>query len=322
VVGDEEAGDRVDSPEITAKLKEIPSAAPCPVPRIPLQYRNGYDMRHNHVFKIRNEVKRHRSGPYVFTACALILAVIVFAAVRTTLVGGRAGAEANLPVGGGPENAVPAAGAANPFAGKAWFADPDGLLVVVDREKALAAGYVPPDLVSLTAQGVPARPDTWTARRIIVDDLREMFAAGEKAGLHYFVFSAYRSYKTQTWLFDYWVKKVGRAEAERSSARAGHSEHQLGTTLDISAEGLKGDVFEIFGKTPAGQWLAANAWRYGFVMSYPEGTEDTTGYEYEPWHFRYVGREVAAIVHDRGVIPSVFIRELDELRRGARTAAP
>ncbi|MBN2352567.1 MAG: M15 family metallopeptidase [Spirochaetales bacterium] len=289
-------------------------------------------MRQNREFKVRNEVKRHRTAPYVVTAAALIVTVVVFVAVRAALGGGPAAVTANnedadLPRGGGPDipaAASPAAptGRANPYSGEAWFADPDGLLVVVDRKRALAPNYAPTDLVPLTSHGVPARPDTLTARRVIIDDLKEMFAAGKKAGFDYFVFSAYRSYKTQTWLFEYWVKKLGRAEAERSSARAGHSEHQLGTTLDISVEGLTGDVFEVFGASPAGAWLSDNGWRFGFVMSYPEDAEETTGYEHEPWHFRYVGREAAKIVHNRGAIPSVFIRELEELRRGARTAAP
>jgi D-alanyl-D-alanine carboxypeptidase len=307
-------------------------------------------MRQNQVFKIRNEVKRHRSLPYVLLAGALILAVLAVVGVHSSFTGGPSPAETadlsgagegsgpagGLPLGGGPENTSPAQSSSlpasptqkakskpdNPYAGEAWFADPDGLLVVVDRVVALSSKYEPEDLVSLAGHGVPARPDTWKARRVIVDDLKAMFAAGKEAGFDYYVFSAYRSYAAQVSLYQYWVRQLGQKEADRSSARAGHSEHQLGTTLDISADGLKGNVFDVFGESPAGRWLAANAWRFGFVMSYAADTEETTGYEYEPWHFRYVGREVAALIHDKGMIPSVFIRELDALRRAPDGTSP
>jgi D-alanyl-D-alanine carboxypeptidase len=85
------------------------------------------------------------------------------------------------------------------------------------------------------------------------------------------------------------------------SARPGHSEHQLGTTADISNADVGYRLTEEFGETPAGRWLAENAWRYGFVLSYPEGAEAVTGYKYEPWHFRWVGEAAAAAVRDSGL---------------------
>jgi D-alanyl-D-alanine carboxypeptidase len=282
-------------------------------------------MKHNQVFKIRNEVRKRRSStPYILMAGALILAVVGFVAVHSAVTGGQAvvvaAADENLPLGGGPETKAPSASPSveggNPYVNESWFADPDGLLAVVDRTVALARAYEPADLVSLAGHGVAARPDSWKARRVIIDDLKALFNAGKEAGFAYFVFSSYRSYATQVNLYQYWVKQLGKKEADRSSARAGHSEHQLGTTLDISVDGLKGDVFEVFGESPAGLWLAANAWRFGFVMSYAPEMEETTGYEYEPWHFRYVGRPVAALIHGKGLVPSVFIKDLDRLRRG------
>jgi D-alanyl-D-alanine carboxypeptidase len=196
-----------------------------------------------------------------------------------------------------------------------WFSDHDKLLVRVDRQKALSENDVPPDLVSLAAQGIATKPTGLSARLVIMSDFKALCAEGKKAGHDYYVFSAYRSFATQIQTYQYWVQTLGEKEANRSSAKAGHSEHQLGTTLDISASDFQGDVYADFGDSAAGIWLAANAHRFGFVMSYAKETEAVTGYMYEPWHFRYVGREVAATMTERGITPSVFIKELEELRK-------
>jgi D-alanyl-D-alanine carboxypeptidase len=105
--------------------------------------------------------------------------------------------------------------------------------------------------------------------------------------------SAYRSFGHQAALYAYWVALLGEAQAARTSARAGHSEHQLGTAFDL-ATAENGYGFEEFGATYAGWWTGANAWRFGFVISYPEGGEEITGYDYEPWHVRFIGVQLAA----------------------------
>ena len=92
------------------------------------------------------------------------------------------------------------------------------------------------------------------------------------------------------------MEHIGEEEAARVSAKPGHSEHQLGTTIDFTTPRVDYDLVESFGATPEGQWLAQNAGRFGFVMSYPQDKEQVTGYAYEPWHFRYVGVDVAAAV--------------------------
>ena len=96
--------------------------------------------------------------------------------------------------------------------------------------------------------------------------------------------SAYRSYDYQAGLYNRHVEQLGKAAADRVSARPGHSQHQLGTTIDF------GSIAAGYGETPNGRWLAAHAWRFGFSLSYPAGYEEYTGYDYEPWHFRYLGR--------------------------------
>lgn len=128
--------------------------------------------------------------------------------------------------------------------------------------------------------------------------IQELFAAARKDGFVLFANSTYRSYQQQVDTFNYWVRTSGLEYAERTSARAGHSEHQMGTTADV---GTEGHFLEAFSGTPAAKWLADNAVKYGFVISYPDGKEPVTGYAAEPWHIRYVGKDVAAKVKASGV---------------------
>ena len=123
-------------------------------------------------------------------------------------------------------------------------------------------------------------------RAFVIPDLRAMARAARAAGARLAVQSAYRSYGTQRATFAYWTRVSGYAAALRSSARAGHSEHQLGTTLDFHSYGRTAPWnYRDWGTTKAGAWLRKNAWKYGFVMSYPKGKTSVTCYAYEPWHF-------------------------------------
>lgn len=167
--------------------------------------------------------------------------------------------------------------------------EPRELLWLVDKENPLPASYAPDDLVeldqyqkelSLTREGL-------SLRELILDDLFAMVEAARAEGVELPISSAYRSYDYQAWLFDYWVEELGLEEAERSSARPGTSQHQLGTTIDF------GTITDAFAKTDAGVWLADNSWRFGFSLSYPDGYEELTGYKYESWHFRFIGRPAA-----------------------------
>jgi D-alanyl-D-alanine carboxypeptidase len=185
------------------------------------------------------------------------------------------------------------------------------LLVVVDREHALASDYEPQDLVNLSEFGIRTRDSSMQLRRIVIADLEAMFAAAEKAGHTLMVFSAYRSYQVQEQVYEYWVNTLGKEEADRSSARPGHSEHQLGTTIDVTEQGMKGNVFNDFGNSEAGKWLAKNAHNFGFVMSYPPDSESITGYKHEPWHFRYVGKKVARIIYKQELIPVMYLLYLE-----------
>lgn len=138
-------------------------------------------------------------------------------------------------------------------------------------------------------------PHTWepSLRAEAASAAEAMFAAAaSEAGLSLASNSAYRSYSTQASIYD---------GNDTLTARPGHSEHQTGLAIDIGPESGRCSLSTCFADTPEGQWLAANAWRWGFVLRYPNGKTDVTGYQFEPWHYRYVGNAAAAELRDSGV---------------------
>ena len=144
------------------------------------------------------------------------------------------------------------------------------------------------------------------------DDLSALVRDARAAGASLGVVSAYRSHAQQASTFQYWVDVAGYGAALRTSARAGRSEHQLGTTLDFTtAGGASPWEYADWATTREGAWMAANAWRYGFVMSYPRGAFAQTCYDYEPWHLRYVGRELASDVIESGLSLREYLWQLN-----------
>ena len=130
----------------------------------------------------------------------------------------------------------------------------------------------------------------------------KMAADAKKAGFELTAFSTYRSYEYQETLYSNYVAKDGKENADRYSARPGYSEHQTGLAMDIGEVGRE-DLWltEEFGETPAGQWLFENAVNYGFILRFPKGKENITGYMYESWHYRYLGKDLAKKVKDSGL---------------------
>jgi D-alanyl-D-alanine carboxypeptidase len=177
--------------------------------------------------------------------------------------------------------------------------------VVLDTALTLARRDVPPDLVDTGAAGINGGQ---LVRAIVVDDLRAMAKAARKARAPLAVQSAYRSYAAQVQTFNHWLAVGGRREALGHSARPGHSEHQLGTTIDFaSAGGAAPWSGSDWARTRAGAWLMRHAWQYGFVLSYPRHARSETCYAYEPWHYRYVGRNVASAIHASGMTPREWL---------------
>ena len=147
----------------------------------------------------------------------------------------------------------------------------DGLLIV-NKTYSLPAGYAPGDLTAECSRA-----------------FREMKSAAAAKGLNIYVSSGYRSYALQSSLYARYCASDGRAAADRYSARPGHSEHQTGLAMDLNT------ITNAFADTAEGRWVAANCWRWGFILRYPYGKEEQTGYMYEPWHLRYVGDKAEAI---------------------------
>ena len=176
---------------------------------------------------------------------------------------------------------------------------------LLDTNLKVTRAYKPDDLVSVSRADIPG---SGQVRELIIDDLRAMARAARQAGAGIAVRSAYRSYAYQVATFAYWVDQVGLEEARKVSARPGHSEHQLGTTIDVrSASSAKAPWdYPDWGTTKPGRWMKANAWHYGFLLSYPKGEASTSCYRYEPWHFRYVGRTLARKVHRSGEVPRAY----------------
>jgi D-alanyl-D-alanine carboxypeptidase len=171
---------------------------------------------------------------------------------------------------------------------------------VLDTIYMLPDTYAPPVLVSTSRARLNGG---YLIRKRVIPDLRALGDAARTAGVGLMVRSAYRSYRRQQTVFQSEVDAYGYETAITQSARPGHSEHQLGTTVDF--QGVSDTVapwnHDDWGATPAGQWMRENAWKYGWLMSYPGGRESTTCYAYEPWHYRYVGRDVAAAVQASGL---------------------
>ncbi|HEV7957290.1 MAG: hypothetical protein JWL94_1105 [Microbacteriaceae bacterium] len=177
--------------------------------------------------------------------------------------------------------------------------DPASIWVVTNKARPLdPLDHVPPDLV--TAE-VPFSANS-TMRVAAARAIVELFAAAALEGAGDMqVQNAYRSFENQTSLHNSLVVRLGQEKARAQSARPGYSEHQTGLSVDIIALPEACSIQACFGDTAQGAWLAENAWRFGFILRYPADKTPVTGYIYEPWHFRYVGVELATEMHETGL---------------------
>jgi D-alanyl-D-alanine carboxypeptidase len=193
----------------------------------------------------------------------------------------------------------------------------DDLLTLVTYEYGLGRDYQPADLVLLTdyfpvdvTMGYPTE-----VRQVVIEPLVSLIQAMQQEGLRPRVLSGYRSYSSQAVAWAKWNEKTPDTAAV-FSARPGHSEHQLGTTLDFGSPELAGiigtadmEFHTYFYQTSEGEWLAAHAHEYGFTLSYPRDSLEITGFYYEPWHYRYVGVELAAQLREQGTYLVKYLLE-------------
>lgn len=125
--------------------------------------------------------------------------------------------------------------------------------------------------------------------------LEELFDDALDEGITLYATSGFRSYSTQKAIFERKLGTMSEKAANASVAKPGYSEHQTGLAMDVEGHSSLGSgLIQDFGETPEGKWLAENCHKYGFIIRYPKGKTDITGYVYEPWHIRYVGKEAAA----------------------------
>ena len=185
--------------------------------------------------------------------------------------------------------------------------DAEGLLFLANREWRVTKAFVPEyRLTNVPGQVRNLRDDAATA-------LEKMYAAcKEETGVTLVSVSGYRSYTKQTNIYNNKLKSVGsKAKADEYVARPGASEHQLALAMDVGQKG-KTNLNAGFARTEGGKWLAANCWRFGFIIRYQQGWEEITGYEYEPWHVRYVGEEYAKMIYEKNVPFETFMKDLRE----------
>lgn len=181
--------------------------------------------------------------------------------------------------------------------------DIDGNLFLINRTHSISRYFVP-ETRQVIAAGLhqSMRDEAATA-------LEEMFADAKKAGKPLSVVSGYRSYSKQSTIYSRKVKNTGsEAKADELVARPGTSEHQIGLAMDIARKSGS-SLNSSFGKTAEGKWVFENCWQYGFIIRYPEGAEAITGYSYEPWHVRYVGKEMAKEIYESGLPMESFMED-------------
>lgn len=177
------------------------------------------------------------------------------------------------------------------------------MTVLVNKQHALPDKLQKPtDLVEPNVQFIfKEHNEKRELRKEAADALEALFLGAKEDGITLLGVSGYRSYETQKNVFDSYVRKDGEEKAMTYSALPGYSEHETGLAIDVTGGNGKCAATDCFAGTKEAIWLADHAPEYGFIIRYPEGKEDITGYKYEPWHLRYVGKDVALDIDKRDI---------------------
>lgn len=192
--------------------------------------------------------------------------------------------------------------------GKIIVKNTEDMLVLVNKRRNLPSDYKPKDLV-VPKVSFSFKEDL--EKRYLREEaalgLEELFEEAEKNNHILYAVSGYRSYNTQKGVFDRKEKSVGFEKANQLVAFPGQSEHQTGLAMDISSKSANLSLEEVFGQVPEGIWVKENAHKFGFIIRYPKEATEITGYSYEPWHIRYVGKEVATEIYEKNVTLEEFL---------------
>ncbi|QIB70391.1 M15 family metallopeptidase [Aminipila butyrica] len=184
-----------------------------------------------------------------------------------------------------------------------------GLFLLVNKENSVSRDYKPEDLTAVK-YFAPDRPEQGRYLRAkAADAFHELSEAAAAEGYEIIVTTAYRSYGFQETLYSNYVKTHGQAEADTFSAQPGKSEHQTGLAADVSSPSVQYQLTRDYIDTPEGKWLNDNAYKFGFIIRFPKGKEDITGYVYEPWHIRYVGKTAAKEIFDEGLTLEEYVEK-------------
>jgi D-alanyl-D-alanine carboxypeptidase len=186
----------------------------------------------------------------------------------------------------------------------------DDMLVLANKERYLPGNYVPKDLV------VPNVPFPFKEfapkkqmRKEAAKALEDLFNQAKKEGMDLYAISGYRSYQTQEDIFDESARINGEAHATEYVAKPGQSEHQTGLAMDVTCPKVHFHVVPEFADTKEGKWLKENMGKYGFILRYPKSKEDVTGYSYEAWHIRYVGKNAAEVINSKDITLEEYLRD-------------
>ncbi|HZK69888.1 MAG TPA: M15 family metallopeptidase [Clostridia bacterium] len=178
--------------------------------------------------------------------------------------------------------------------------NPDAILVLVNKQNSLPQDYVPSDLV---VTNVPFPFEEFLPKKLMRKEaavaLEQLFYKAQQDNVPLTAVSGYRSYDRQTEIFANNIK--ASPDANQTSARPGESEHQTGLSMDISSPSVNNQLTQTFGDMWEGSWLANNAPKFGFIIRFPKGKENITGYQYEPWHIRYVGIPDAQMISQQNL---------------------
>ena len=181
-------------------------------------------------------------------------------------------------------------------------ADTDKGNLIIANKLSYLGDYVPDDLVNV--DGSYCMQDGVMLKSEAYEHLKEMFEAAREEGYYFYISTAYRSYDFQKALYDSYLLKDSAEVVDSYSSRPGFSDHQTGLACDIGMPGYK---FEMFTDTDECRWLHENAYKYGFILRYPEGKENITKYKYESWHFRYVGVEVSTYIYENNITLEEYV---------------
>jgi D-alanyl-D-alanine carboxypeptidase len=241
----------------------------------------------------------------------VILGIIILAILMAILVGFNFTAVKGLFGWDNGQQAIDAAAVQQARQEAQQEAAQQGLLILVNKQHPIDQGYKPDDLVAMKYYAPEREASGRYMREPAAAAFHQLVEAAVLDGIELKMTTAYRSYDYQKIIYDNYENQFGEEKANSFSAKPGQSEHQTGLAVDVSSPSIDYELTDAFGDTPEGKWLSSHAHEFGFILRYPEGKEEITGYNYESWHLRYVGLFVAAEIYKKDITLEEYLLEND-----------